>query len=35
MFGAQTGPETRVIEGQSYAMVARMEPPISVNYING
>ena len=32
MFGAQTEPETLVIEEYYYAMVATMEPPISTNY---
>ena len=32
MFGSQTELETMVIEEQSYAMVATVEPPISTNY---
>lgn len=32
MFGAQTEPETLVIEEHSYAMVATVDPPISANY---
>ena len=32
MFGAQTEPETLVIEEHSYAMVATTNPPISANY---
>ena len=32
MFGAQTKPETLVIEEQSYAMVTTADPPISANY---
>ena len=32
MFGAQTEPETLVIEEHSYAMVATADPPISTNY---
>ena len=32
MFGSQPKPETLVIEEQSYAMVAKEEPPIYANY---